>query len=137
MFICCFGFNFIFVCVCVFDSFNLIFVSFVHLFLVLIQFSFLFSCAKQKIILLSIFILVGEKRTVALSPKHICRKNAKISIPLKHIQFNIISYIESVNSIPQTIKNTYYCNNETLSIEDLQNSQENSFNLHFTLCSNF
>ena len=42
----------------------------------------------------SIFVASGEKRTVPLSPEPIHRKSTKVFIPLKHLQFKVISYIK-------------------------------------------
>lgn len=54
----------------------------------------------------------------------------KISILLRYIQFNAISYIKSHENTPSSIKNFYYCNKGTLSIKVLQNSRKN-FNQKF------
>ena len=53
---------------------------------------------------LSIFVVVGEKRTVALPPEHIHRKSTKISIPLKYIQFNVISHIKKIKILYKSLK---------------------------------
>ena len=75
---------------------------------------------------LSIFLVVGEKGTVALSPEHIHRKNTKISISLKHSQFKVISYIKKVKNTPYiTHQNICYCSNGALPIKESYNSQKN------------
>ena len=45
--------------------------------------------AAVTVVILLIFAAICEKRTAALSPEHIHRKNTKIPIPL-HIQFKVI-----------------------------------------------
>ena len=40
-------------------------------------------------------VAVDKKRTIALSLECIHKRNTKISIPLEHIQFKVISYIRS------------------------------------------